>query len=76
MEVPFDEYDARRAKYQQLQEHLRRMGDRIVQVRISEHDEETSVPAMAADECFGICRLQSDLYDRDKGLSFATTAIL
>jgi CRISPR-associated helicase Cas3/CRISPR-associated endonuclease Cas3-HD len=75
-DIPFDDHDRRRAKYQHLQEHLRRMGDRIVQVRISEHDEETSPPAMTADECFGIRKLQPDLYDSEAGLSFATTAIL
>jgi len=76
MDVPFDEYEARRAKYQHLQKHLRRMGDRIVQVRIGEYDEETSPPAMTADECFGIRRLRPDFYDREGGLRFATSAIL
>jgi CRISPR-associated endonuclease/helicase Cas3 len=76
IEVPFNEHDTRRAKYQQLQDHLRRMGDRIVQVRISEYDEETSPPAMTIDQCFGIRLLRPDLYDRREGLSFATTAIL
>jgi CRISPR-associated endonuclease/helicase Cas3 len=76
IEIPFEEHEKRQAKHLELQQHLRGMADRIIQVRISKHDTETVVDAMVADECMGIRKLKAGLYDRERGLQLSKTAII
>lgn len=76
VEIPFKEHERRQAKYLEMQQHLREMADRMVQVRVSEHDEKTVVAPMTADECMGIRKLRDRYYDRNQGLQLATTAII
>ena len=76
VEIPFDEHELQQAKYLEMQQHLRDMADRIVQVRISEHDEETVAEPMIADTCMGIHKLKMHLYDTDCGIQFTQTAII
>jgi CRISPR-associated endonuclease/helicase Cas3 len=76
IEIPFEEHEKRQAKHPELQQHLRGMADRIIQVRISKHDTETVVGAMVADECMGIRKLRAGLYDRERGLQLSKTAII
>lgn len=74
--IPFKDHQKRRAAFLKLQMVLREMTDRTVQVRISEHDEDSVVAAMTADECCGIIRLRHGFYSYERGLQLATTAIL
>jgi len=76
VEIPFDEHELQQAKYLEMQQHLRDMADRIVQVRISEHDEETVAEPMITDTCMGIHKLKMHLYDTDCGIQFTQTAII
>jgi len=52
------------------------MSDRTVQVRISEHDEESVAPAMGGDECCGLRRIRPSFYSPEEGLQMATVAII
>lgn len=74
--IPFANHRERQATYLKLQTLLRKMSDRIVQVRVSEHDEDTVVAPMTADECCGIRRIRPGYYDSNMGLQMATVAII
>lgn len=74
--IPFGEHEKRQATFLKLQTLLRKMSDRTVQVRISEHDEESVAPVMGGDECCGLRRIRPGYYDSEKGLQMATVAII
>lgn len=76
VELPFENREESQAKYLEMQQHLRDMADRIIQVRVSEHDDDTVVAPMTADECMGIRKLEETCYDASKGLEFSETAII
>mgnify|MGYP002762123268 CR=1 FL=1 len=76
VDIPFEDHERSQAKYLEMQQHLREMADRMIQVRISEHDDDTAVHSMAADECMGIRKLRGRYYSDSQGLQLAQTAIL
>lgn len=76
VDIPFDKHKERQAIFLRMQNILRKISDRIVQVRVSEHDAETVVASMKEDECCGIIKLKDGYYSSERGLQFASTAIL
>ena len=76
VDIPFEDHEKSQAKYLEMQQHLREMVDRIIQVRISGHDDETVVASMTADECMGIRKLKGRFYTTERGLRLARSAII
>jgi len=76
VEVPFDEHQQRRVRHHALQGHIRRMGDRMVQVRVSEHDATTSIPGMTGDVCCDIHLIRAGHYSETEGIRFADVALI
>jgi CRISPR-associated endonuclease/helicase Cas3 len=76
VDIPFEDHEKSQAKYLEMQQHLRDMADRMIQVRISDHDDDTVVASMTADECMGIRKLKKRYYDEAQGLQLAQTAII
>lgn len=74
--VPFGKHKRRRIKLQALQEHIRLMGDRMVQVRVSEYDVKTSIPGMTGDVCCNIHLIRSNHYNDTEGIRFAEVALI
>jgi len=74
--IPFEDHERSQAKYLEMQQHLRDMADRMLQVRISQHDDNTVVASMTADECMGIRKLKGICYDDSQGLQLSQTAII
>jgi CRISPR-associated endonuclease/helicase Cas3 len=76
VDIPFENHEKSQAKYLEMQQHLRDMADRIIQVRVSEHDDDTVVSSIVADECMGIRKLKGTYYDASEGLELTQTAII
>ncbi|PSQ90231.1 MAG: hypothetical protein BRD30_05035, partial [Bacteroidetes bacterium QH_2_63_10] len=76
VDIPFENHKESQAKHLEMQQHLREMADRILQVRISQHDDDTVVDSMVADECMGIRKLKDMYYDGSQGLQLSQTAII
>jgi len=76
VDIPFENHQRSQAKYLEMQQHLRDMADRMLQVRISQHDDNTMVASMTADECMGIRKLKDMYYDASQGLQLSQMAII
>jgi len=76
VDIPFENHKESQAKYLEMQQDLREMADRIIQVRISQHDDNTVVAPMTDDECMGIRKLNDMYYDPSQGLQLSKTAII
>ena len=74
--IPFENHQESQVSFLKLQNLLRRMSDRTIQVRVGEHDKDSVAGAMTADECCGLRRLRPGYYSSEHGLQMATAAIL
>jgi len=76
IDIHFHRYSDRQATFLRMQNLLRKMGDRIVQVRVSEYDVKTVIPSMKQDECCEIIKLKDGFYSSEGGIRFTSTAII
>lgn len=64
-EIKFSNYDQRKLKHIQIQNHLKSMAKNIVQIRLKKDD---IPPIASSQECCGILKLSREYYDETNGI--------
>ena len=68
-EIGYSDFQSRKLKYIQIENHLKSMAGNIVQVRLRQNEIK---PIVSSEECCGLLQLSKECYSKDIGIRLST----